>query len=61
VAPDGKYTPVYSEPNVTVFPFPVSIDPTTHRIVVDPNGASSFSVDLTGKGKVTAAPTPSGK
>jgi hypothetical protein len=61
VAPDGKYTPVYSEPNVTVFPFPVTIDPTTRRIVVDPNGKSTISVDVTGKGKTTATPASSGK
>jgi hypothetical protein len=58
VAPDGKYTPVYAEPNVTVFPFPVTIDPVTHRIVVDPNGASTISVDLNGKGKQVPTPTP---
>ena len=58
VAPDGKYTPVYSEPNVTVFPFPVTIDPATHRIVVDPNGKSTVSVDVTGKGKSAPSPAP---
>jgi len=55
VGPDGKTTPVYSEPNVTVFPFPVSI--VNGKIVEDPNGKSSVSVDQTGTGKQGVAPT----
>jgi hypothetical protein len=58
VGPDGAYTPVYSEANVQTFPFPVSLDPVTHRIVVDPNGKSTISVDTSAK---TATPSASTK
>jgi hypothetical protein len=61
VGPDGKYTPVYAEPNVMTFPYPVSIDPVTHRIVVDPKGASSISVNISNTGNVVPTPAPSNK
>lgn len=58
VGPDGKVTPVYSEPDVNVFPFPVAI--VDGKIVVDPNGKSTVSVDMKNIGNQIAAPSPSG-
>ena len=55
--PDGKISPVYTENNVQMFPFPVKVDPTTGAIT-DAGGASSITVTVKA-GNVTAAPSPS--
>jgi hypothetical protein len=58
VRPDGKLAPVYSEPQVMMFPFEVSV---VGGQIVDKNGASNISVDITPPANVpvVAAPSPS--
>jgi hypothetical protein len=54
--PDGKVAPVYTENNVQMFPFPVTVDPTTGEIK-DSGGKSNINIDVK-PGNIIAAPTP---
>jgi hypothetical protein len=58
VRPDGKLSPVYSEPYVMMFPFEVKV---VNGQIVDQNGAATISLDLTPPANVkvvTPSPAP---
>lgn len=56
IRPDGKLSPVYSEPQVMLFPFEVSV---VDGKIIDAGKASNIEVNITPPANVQQVPAPS--